>query len=301
MSPWRSGCSAGNMCTPLSIIRSERWGSVPVLRETTQVVGITSGVGVGIGVAGAVVGLATAAAAVAVGVGIPAAIVGGPMYGAYRGGKKLRKRYLRNKRRGPPGEGTELDHDEHLDIRDEIKWGIRVWINRPQYNYDHVLNFSSDGNIYMGMSGRSVDGVFIAYPDMSSVLHGMSPPLYIIPADIPSDVVESVAGWSMIDVHCQEELFDRGSTTSLLEYIAADVTKQFTRIGGYASIRRLPVPRKTRSTTRGRRDSAQLDDSLRSLPQEEELSDMLHAIDLDVESMLREAIDIRAGSRAISY
>lgn len=237
-SNWSSGCNARRFCGPLSVIRSDVWGSVPVVRESAQVVGITVGSAVGVGLVGAAVGLGAATAAVVVGAGIPVVTVGGTFYAIYQGAKKIKKRYSKRKRMQGRSQTVEsldeLSVDEVTDLRNELKWGIRVYYTS---NGEHVGN--NNGDSFMGIAGRLDEGIFIAYPDLDSRLNGSSPPVYIIQHGTPFDVVNRVAGWSMVEVNVPSA--ERAEI--LLDLISADVINQFGLSRGYASIRRLPKNR----------------------------------------------------------
>jgi hypothetical protein len=271
MSPWQGGCSAGKFCTPLGIIRSEKWGSVPVLRETTQVIGITAGVAVGVGVAGAALG---AAAALAVGVGVPAVVVGGPIYTTYKGAKKLKKNYMRKKRRRQNGQGNlYLSVDENTELRDELKWGIRVSVPLTGSELYGGGNLTSFDTVFMGIPGRMVEGIFIAYPDMTSQLGIDSPPLYLIPSDTPDGVVERVAGWPMAEVKNTYFSFP----DELLELVASDVLQQFNVSSGYASIRRLPASRRGQVNMRALNRSIDNYNSF-SIVSEDEYGTSIHSL-----------------------
>lgn len=234
-SPWIGRCSSGKLCFARSVIRSEKWSTVPVVRESLQTVTITAGVAVGVGLAGAAVGVVAAGAAIAVGLVAPAIIVGG----TYKGAKKLHKKYVRFKRKRTIREfsrGTVLSPEELVEISDELKWGIRVNIPLSEHDMRNDGFMSNSDNCFMGMVGRLVEGIFISYPDISSKLGiNTSPILYLLPSDVDDDAAQRVAGWSMAEVSVGQ--FEDADV--LLDLVSESILEQLTTSYGRASIRKL--------------------------------------------------------------
>ena len=93
MSDWIGGCSNKKLCYALAVIRHERWGSVPVLRETNQVVGLSVGASVAVGLVGAAAGVAVGLAGAAVALAVPGAVIAGTGFAVVKGSKYLKKKY----------------------------------------------------------------------------------------------------------------------------------------------------------------------------------------------------------------
>ena len=211
-SKWSGGCSAKGFCKPIQFVRSDKWGSVPVFRQSAQLIGLS----VALGVAGAAAGLVVAAAGAAVGIAVPVVVVGGPIYGAVKGAKALHKEHKRKKRL----ERFGASFSETGEFRDELKWGIRVRISSSQ-----LEKSQESPNECFGMAGRNVEGIFIAYPDFGDLLDGISPPLYLIPEGVTADVVDRVAGWNMVEIYLDSTQYN--TTSAIVSEISHGARAQY--------------------------------------------------------------------------
>lgn len=175
MSDWSGGCSNKKLCYALAVLKHERWGTVPVLRETNQVVGISVGASVAVGLIGAAAGVAVGLAGAAVALAVPGAVIAGTGYAVVKGSKYLKKKYKEKHMLS----GQRLY--ETRGVADEVIFGVRVkcpWnSNSPIYLAE--LQKTGDA-MFMGFPGRlDSSGIFIAYGSLSGLTDSVL--LYFVP------------------------------------------------------------------------------------------------------------------------
>lgn len=230
MSDWIGGCSNKKLCYALAVIRHERWGSVPVLRETNQVVGLSVGASVAVGLVGAAAGVAVGLAGAAVALAVPGAVIAGTGFAVVKGSKYLKKKYKEKYRNS-----MHYSYDSH-GVTNETRFGVRVKCPWRSDNSIYRAELQASGNaMFMGFPGRlDSSGIFIAYGRLPGLAEE-SVVLYYVPDNTSYSDQLRVMPNAMLEVSYPSNIIPYAGERH--EHIERDFSSQITRkIGDYSLI-----------------------------------------------------------------